>query len=134
MTSPNLPNADLRRLPLTHDVLNVFRVLAKLPSGHDALDPSAPSLTVCRMPDGRFVLVEISGGTGCVIGDPVTASEAMEIAYGALSGDATARDKLFSVAIAFAGVMCSPVDNRTIPPLPGDVIALARLPAARGAA
>lgn len=79
----------IRRLPLARDVVEEFAVVAPVCGGDD---PRPVSRTVCRMPDGRFVLVETSGAgaamRSAVIGEPLALTDALNMAQRVLAGEA----------------------------------------------
>lgn len=106
-----LPDLNIRRLPLSHDVIDSFVVVHPVPSGEPVAHPLQASRTVSLMPDGRFVCTEVSGEAGAVIGEPVRLSEAVEIANRVLrrgqEGDAL---DAHCLAVAYLGLIKTRAD------------------------
>ncbi|MGL4396633.1 MAG: hypothetical protein ACRCS9_08855 [Hyphomicrobium sp.] len=129
----------VRRLPLTLDVISSFAVIYALPSCEPIVHPLGTSRTISIMPDGRYVLAEVSGHAGAVIGEPVSLAEACDVAVRALAEGAETRTPqpldVHTLAVAFIGLVATaasapknPVNN---PDLENPNIV--RFPAARGA-
>ncbi len=88
--TPPAPSFDGGRpLPLSEDVLAGFRVVYAVPSPEPLSDPHAPTRTISRMPDGRFVLVEMQGQAGSILAGPVSPSTLLDLSSKLLQGDLT---------------------------------------------
>lgn len=125
----------IRRLPLSHDVLTGFRVIAALPASEPVPNPLHASLTVCRMPDGRYVLCEMSGDVGAVIGQPMSADDAAELARAILARPSceVAAPDLHGLAVALLGVLNDTFATRVADVKARNVFPLRALPAVRPA-
>lgn len=95
----------IRRMPLAPDVVATFRVLHALPARNWLT--ARDSVTVSQLPDGRYVLVACAGfGRAAVIGEPVSVSEAADVAETVLREAETRCDlKAHTLAVALLGLL-----------------------------
>lgn len=128
LSDPEQPAHDpfaVRRLPLSHDVLEGFVVLYTIPSGEAVDHPLAASRTLCLMPDGRYVVTEMSGSSRAVIGEPMTVADALDAANRILAFGPQRTPSPLDAHSAAVGYMILALGVPQLPP---------RLPSARGAA
>lgn len=105
----------------------------------DPLDVTAPTLTVCRLPDRRFAACETDGDDVVVVGDPIAHKDAMTLAMNVVGGHdpVIVNDPKVTHALAVALVglvagatlMARDAGRRPMPAAP----IVVEFPAARGA-
>ena len=128
-------NMRLSRTPLGHQA-ELARVLSSIVSQNDPFDQRAPSMTVCRLVDGRFAILETTAAGSVVVGSPLSIQDAADLAMGVVNGDAVIASNAYTthaLATVLLGLLAGAALEVTDTQHTDEERVVVQFPSARGA-